>query len=197
MSSEINIDPKSFQNEVKRNPDKAFHILVNAYSHMIFNLCLQYTPNKLDAEDLTQEVFTAAYKNIHTFQGNAKVSTWIYSIAINKSKEFVRNQSRQKRNGTHVEIQQEDGSEKEFAIHFDHPGVKLEHKEEAKIIFDAIESLPDNQRDAFILHRIDGKSYEEISEILNASISSVESLMFRAKKKLKEILYNYYHEKNS
>lgn len=197
MSSEIHIDPKSFQKEAKKNPDRAFHMLVNAYSHMIYNLCLQYAPNKLDAEDLTQEVFAAAYKNIHTFQGNAKVSTWIYSIALNKSKEFLRNQSRQKRSGVHIEIQQEDGSDKEFAIHFDHPGVKLEHKEEAQIVFQAIESLPDNQRDAFILHRIEGKSYEEISEILNTSLSSVESLMFRAKKKLKEILHDYYHEKNS
>ena len=79
--------------------------------------------------------------------------------------------------------------------YFQHPGVELENKEKAAILFKAIDSLPENQKKAFILHKTENLSYEEISEVLKTTISSVESLMFRAKQNLQKILGDYY-EKN-
>ena len=76
-----------------------------------------------------------------------------------------------------------------------HPGIELEKKERSAILFSAINQLPENQKIAFTMHKIEGVSYEETAQIMNISLSSVESLMFRAKKNLKQLLGNYY-EKN-
>jgi RNA polymerase sigma-70 factor (ECF subfamily) len=83
-------------------------------------------------------------------------------------------------------------SENEFEINnfsnFEHPGIALENKENAQILFQTINELTENQKTAFILSKLDGLSNPEIAEIMNVSISSVESLIFRAKTSLKEKL---------
>ena len=79
-----------------------------------------------------------------------------------------------------------------YFTEFNHPGIVLENKEKSAIIFKAINSLSENQRAIFTLAKIDGKSYQEIKEITGKSLSSVESIMFRAKKSLKEKLEIFY-----
>jgi len=78
------------------------------------------------------------------------------------------------------------------AYDYNHPGVLLENKERSKILFQHIEKLSENQRVAFTLHKIEGLSYQEITEVMQTSLSSVESLMFRAKKNLKKSLGSFY-----
>ena len=77
-----------------------------------------------------------------------------------------------------------------------HPGILLENKEKSAIIFKAINTLPESQRVIFTLAKIDDKSYQEIVEITGKSLSSVESLMFRAKKGLQEKLEDFYKSEN-
>ena len=79
-----------------------------------------------------------------------------------------------------------------YFTEFNHPGILLENKQKSETIFKAINTLPENQRVVFTLAKIDGKSYEEIVGITGKSLSSVESIMFRAKKSLKEKLGNFY-----
>ena len=79
-----------------------------------------------------------------------------------------------------------------YFTEFNHPGIVLENKERNETLFHAINQLPEIQRVVFTLHKIDGKSYKEISEIIKKSVSSVESLMFRAKKNLQKLLENFY-----
>ena len=78
---------------------------------------------------------------------------------------------------------------------FVHPGVQLENQELATYLFKAIAQLPDNQKAAFTLNKIEGLSYQEVAEVMKLSVSSVESLMVRAKQNLQKILGEYYHEK--
>ena len=73
-----------------------------------------------------------------------------------------------------------------------HPGILLEQKEVSETVFKAINALPEQQQLVFTLHKIDGKSYKEISGIIEKSVNSVESLMHRAKLNLKEKLDYYY-----
>ena len=73
-----------------------------------------------------------------------------------------------------------------------HPGVLLENKEKSAIIFKAINTLPENQKVIFTLAKVDGKSYQEIVEITGKSLSSVESILFRAKKQLQQKLKAFY-----
>ena len=191
----MHLDDQSFLELSKKNKDKAFNYLVDAYSSKVFNTCINLLRNKEDAEDVTQEVFTAIYLSLNTFSGGSKLSTWIYSIALNKSKEFLRKKTRKKRSGMMMTIEKDDSHIVPTAtIEFNHPGILLENKERTQVLFDAIDELAENQKIAYTMHKIEGMSYTEIAELTELSVSSIESLMFRAKKKLQQLLENYYKE---
>jgi RNA polymerase sigma factor (sigma-70 family) len=82
-----------------------------------------------------------------------------------------------------------------FFTEFNHPGILLEHKEQSETIYLAINTLPESQKTVFTLAKLDGKTYQEIVEITGKSMSSVESIMFRAKKNLQKKLANFYKNK--
>jgi RNA polymerase sigma-70 factor, ECF subfamily len=192
----MELDDQSFIELAQKNKDRAFNYLVDQYSGLVFNTCVNLLRNREDAEDLTQEVFTTVYISLDKFEGKSKLSTWIYSISLNKSKEFLRSKTRKKRFGIFTVLEKEDSHfVPEQTINFEHPGVQLENKERAEILFNAIDQLAENQKTAYMMHKIEGISYSEIAEVLETSVSSVESLMFRAKKRLQELLTEYY-EKN-
>jgi RNA polymerase sigma-70 factor (ECF subfamily) len=178
---------------LRRGDEKAFHALLNDYSALVYNLSLNILQNEKDAEDISQEVFTTVFLTVRQFKGDSKLSTWIYRITINKCQELIRSRSRKKRFGFLTSIDKaEIGSS--LKANFFHPGAELENKERAAILFAALEKLPENQRIAFTLHKIDGIPYEEIAGIMETSLSSIESLIFRARQNLKKMLSNYYEE---
>ena len=122
------------------------------------------------------------------------MSTWIYRITTNKCLEFIRKKNTKKR---FAFLQSITGStipfdKTNYFTEMNHPGILLENKELNTTLFKAINSLPESQTIVFTLHKIDGKSYQEVAEITNRSLSSVESVMFRAKKNLQNLLENYY-----
>jgi RNA polymerase sigma-70 factor (ECF subfamily) len=175
--------------------EKAFHTLVDQYKNKVYNTCLGMLHHCQDAEDATQEVFIKVYHCINDFRGESKLSTWLYRITITVCLDFIRNRKRKKRFAFFQNIF---GSGEERDIEdtsaFVHPGITLENKERAAVLFKAINGLPENQRSAFTLHKVEGLSYQEISEVLKVSLSSVESLMFRAKQNLQKSLVLYYKE---
>ena len=179
---------------LQERSETAFRQLVSAYQDRVYNTCLGLVQNAEDAEEVAQDVFIEVYRSVAKFRGDAKLSTWIYRIATTKSLELIRKQKRQKRFAFLKSITGDSGNEVQVAG-FDHPGVALEQKENAAALFKAIEQLPDSQRVCFTLHKVEGLPYQEICEIMDTSLSSVESLMFRARKNLQKILKNYY-EKN-
>lgn len=181
---------------LKAGNESAFESLVEEFHSKVYNTCLGLVQNEEDAEDLSQEVFISIFQAIHTFREQSSLSTWIYRIAVSKSLGFLRHKKRKKRFAFLQNLfsgdEKEQGTE---AIHFYHPGVQLENKERAAILFQAIETLPENQKTAFVLHKLEDLSYQEIAEVMKVSLSSVESLIFRAKGNLKKSLSIYY-EKN-
>lgn len=185
---------QNFIKELQDGNDAAFNTLLNDYQQKVFNTCISFIPNKEDAEDVAQEVFLEVYKSIHTFKGNSKLSTWMYKIATNKCLEFIRKKNTKKR---FAFLQSISGNEMpidktSYFTEFNHPGVLLENKEKTATIYQAINTLPENQKVVFTLAKLDGKSYQEIVEITGKSLSSIESIMFRAKKNLKEKLTYFY-----
>lgn len=181
----------------QRDKDTAFSYLTIAYAQKIYGSCIQLLRNTEDAEDLLQEAFVAIYLSLDSFNGNSKLSTWIYAITHNKGKEFLRNKTRIKRQGTLTILDDHSEGISSHTINFNHPGVELEDKERAQILFDAIDSLAENQSRAFRLAKIEGYSYTEISEMMEMSVSSIESLLFRANKRLRELLGEYYLKNKS
>lgn len=180
---------------LKRQDQTAFKELVQQFSRRVYNTSLGILQNGEDAEDISQEVFIEVFQSIHQFKGESKLSTWIYRIAVTKSIEFIRRKNRKKR---FAFVQSLFGMESELPskdhVHFYHPGVQLENKERAAVLFRAIDQLPENQKTAFTLHKLENLSYAEITEVMHVSLSSVESLMFRAKKNLQKLLSDYYEE---
>jgi len=178
---------------LKNGDQQAYKALVDSFSRKVYNLCLSLLHNQEDAEDATQEVFSAVFSSINTFKGDSKLSTWIYRISVNKCKEILRKKSRKKRFGFLVPLENlETKSLNTIPANFIHPGIELENQERAAILFGAINSLPENQKIAFSMHKLEGIPYDEIAAIMGMSLSSIESLIFRAKQNLRTKLATYY-----
>jgi RNA polymerase sigma factor (sigma-70 family) len=181
--------------QLKEGNLKAYKELVSQVSGRIYNTALGLLQNKEDAEDITQEVFVEIYQSVSRFNERSSLSTWIYRITVTKSLELIRSRNRKKRSGVLFSLfDRENHLAVTSTSPFYHPGVKLENKERAAILFQAIEKLPLNQRIAFTLHKLENLSYAELAEIMGVSLSSVESLMFRAKQNLRKLLGNYYDQ---
>ena len=181
------LEEKSLIKNLKAKNEEAFKILVEKYKDLVYSTIIPIIQNIDDADDLTQEVFIQIYKSIKNFKEKSSLSTWIYKISISKAYEHLRYKKRKKRFSILVNIFREDDSLIDIPD-FHHPGIQLEQKENAKILFDAIEKLPDNQKKTYILKNIQGLSYKKISDIMEKSVASVESILFRAKNNLKNIL---------
>ena len=174
----------------------AFSYLVKQYQKIILNVSLNILHNLEDAEDVTQEVFISASQAIRNFKGESKISTWLYRIAMMKSLEHIRKHKTQKRFAFVISLFQNE--EKPIDVgdksHSSHPGVILENKQRTQILFQAIEKLPEKQRISFVLNKLEGLSYEEVGSVMQLSLSSIESLIFRAKQNLRTLLENYYDQ---
>lgn len=176
----------------------AYGKLLDDFQQKVFATCISFVPNKEDAEDIAQEVFVEVFNSIRKFKSNSTLSTWIYRITTNKCLEFIRKRNTKKRFGFMQSIL---GNEipvdkTSYFTEMNHPGIILENKERSETLFYAINQLPEAQKVVFTLHKVDGKSYQEISDIIEKSVSSVESLMFRAKKNLQKLLGNFYKNEN-
>lgn len=174
--------------------ENAFRYLIENYQNLVFKACFYILNNIEDAEDTAQEVFIEAYLSVNNFRGDSRLSTWLYKIAINKSKNVIRKNRWQQLTykfgnlfaGEKSVIGELEDTSAGLAM------IALEHSEEQKILWKAIESLPENQRIAFTLNKYDELSYQEIADALKTSVSAVESLIHRAKKNLQVKLYKLF-----
>lgn len=164
-----------------------FNNIYNQYKVLVFNVALNYLQNIEDAEEITQDVFIQVYESLDKFKNNSSLKTWIYRITINKSLNFIKLKTRKKYFFVFGKITKSE-NEVENVSNFEHPGILLENQEYSKYLFRVINTLPENQKTAFLLSKLDGLSNIEIAAIMEISISSVESLVFRGKKSLKEKL---------
>lgn len=182
--------------QLKKREEGAFKTIVETFQNLVYNTALGIVQNAEDAEDIAQEVFVQVYQSIQSFKGESRFSTWLYRITISKSLDHERRKKRKKRFAFIRSLTETQNESPVHAADFHHPGVVLDSKENASIIFKAIQKLPTNQRISFTLHKVEGLSYKEISEVMETSISSVESLIHRARNNLKKILGDYYSKRN-
>lgn len=172
--------------------EDAFRFLIDSYGDRVHNTVLSIMQNKEDAEDLTQEVFVEVYNSVDKFKGESQLYTWIYRIATTKALDLIRKRKAKKRFAFITSIFSNENEEMEIQD-FHHPGIEAENQERAKILFAAMNKLAENQRIAFTLSQVENLSYKEIAEVMKLSVSSVESLIFRAKTNLKKLLRDYYN----
>jgi RNA polymerase sigma-70 factor (ECF subfamily) len=162
----------------------SFEEIIKRYQKKVINLIYSFVNDTNEVEDIAQEIFLKIWKYAHDFKGQSKFSTWLYRIAVNS----CLNYKKQKK----VESESVEKNENMLGINVNgnsiSPEALIEKRELEVIIKEAIEKLPHRQRMALILSRFEGYSYKKIAEIMEVSLSSVETLLYRAKTNLGKIL---------
>ena len=177
---------------LKERDESAFKQLVLTWQDMVYNTVLGIVQHEEDAEDVSQEVFVQVFQSIISFKSESKLSTWIYRIATTKALDHLRKKKRKKRFAFVQSLFGMQEQEKELPATFNHPGIILDNKEKAAVLFKALEKLPEKQKVAFTLHKVEGLSYQEIGEVMQTTLPAIESLIHRAKGNLKKQLTDYY-----
>jgi RNA polymerase sigma-70 factor (ECF subfamily) len=142
--------------------------------------------NREEAEDTTQDVFIKIFHTVGKFRGEAKLSSWIYRIAVNTCLKRARRKKLE--NWVSLEFLFQEKEQLQPASPEEPPNQQIEIAEKEQIVQKAIQSLPERQKTALILHRYENLSYEEIAAVMEISLSAVESLLHRAKDNLAQKL---------
>ncbi len=158
--------------------ESAFKTLVETHQKRVFNTVLSIVQDFEEAEDVSQEVFMEVYQSVRKFRGESKISTWMYRIATTKALEVIRKKKTAKRFAFFTSLFGDGNEVLHESADFIHPGIVFEQQENSKVLFSAINQLPDNQKVAYTLSNIEGLSYQEITEVMEVSLSSVESRFF-------------------
>ena len=163
-----------------------FEKLYTNCSDKVFNTLFCMLGNYQDAEDVLQEVFLRAYGSLNGFQGKAEISTWLYSIAMNAARGFLKKRNQRLKLATSLSPEELEmmgrlagggDVEKIYSL-----------REINESLRKALMNLSPDFREVFVLNKIEGCSYKEIAEILDVSIGTVESRLFRAKEQLRKEL---------
>ncbi len=179
--------------ELKQGNTIAFKRLFEAYGDVLYNTVLSIVQQEQSAEDVVQETFIQVYDSIRDFRAGSTLKTWMHSIAIRKAIDVLRKEKNRSRFGKFLPFWMPDDTKSKDSL-FHHPGAKLEQKETAALLFKAISTLPEKQRVAFSLIKVQEMSYKEAAEILDESVKAIESLVSRAKKNLQNYLSDYYKQ---
>lgn len=168
--------------------DKEITQFVMKFQDKVFRTCLGFVQNADDASDLTQDVFLSVLESIESFRNQAQLSTWVYRIAVNKSLNFLKKKkTRNIFQNLETLFARKDATENHEFVH--NPLIEKENRQEvAKLLKNALERLPENQRIAFTLSKYEDLPNGEISTIMDVSVPAVESLLHRAKLNLQKSL---------
>lgn len=180
---------------LKAGKEESYKQLMEEYQVPLMKLCIGFLHQADDASDVVQDTFIEVFESIHKFRADSRISTWLYRIAVNKSLNFLRKKKNISwlvnplRTGNNTYVKEGPQTPADESANADYG---IEHSEKKKLLKKAVDSLPENQRIAFILNKYQGLAYSEVAEVMAISISSTESLIHRAKKGLQSRLYNLY-----
>ena len=175
----------------QQDDERAFGELVTRYESKVYSLAMKMLRNPEDAEDVLQDTFLRAYRGVKSFKGNSTFSTWIYRITANSALMRLR-----KKQLPQVSIEDSDERETPIAIADWAPGPaeQLLNQEMQRVMDEAIESLPPEFRQVFILRDIEELSNADVAEILDLSVAAVKSRLHRARLKVRNRLAQYFSE---
>ncbi|MEJ2399179.1 MAG: RNA polymerase sigma factor RpoE [Gammaproteobacteria bacterium] len=179
---------------VQQGDKRAFDVLVMKYQSRVIKVITRYLRDPVEAMDLAQEAFIKAYRALPNFRGDSAFYTWLYRIAINTAKNHVVAQGRRPPTDD-VEASEAEFFEGPSALKDTSTPERMVLRDEIeRVVFEAIEALPEDLRTAITLRELEDMSYEEIAEVMNCPIGTVRSRIFRAReaidKKLKPLLGN-------
>jgi RNA polymerase sigma-70 factor (ECF subfamily) len=170
----------------------AFHELVGQYKKKIYFLAYDITGHHQEAEDISQEVFIKMFRSLKNFRRDSKMSSWLYQITINASIDSLRKKSSKPKRSIdefdHLHIQE---SLTAGGTHNFDPVISAESSQIQNHISQALQKISPKERTVFVMRHYNDLKLNEIAEILNVTIGTVKSLLFRAIKKLRKELSSY------
>ncbi|MDP5273816.1 RNA polymerase sigma factor [Chengkuizengella axinellae] len=179
--------------DIKDGDTQLYSVLIKRYERKIYSFIynmLKSSGLESSSEDLCQDTFYKAYRSLGTFREvEASFSTWLYTIARNTVLSELR-----KHKSTKVSIDDDENGFVPLADFEMMPEQSMLRNEKVSLVREAINNLPEKQRSALILREYNQLDYQEIANILGQSISSVKSLLFRARVSVKNQLEPYFHE---
>ncbi len=177
---------------IAANDEIAFEEIVHRYHVKVINLVYYFLHDRNEAEDIAQDVFLKVWKNAGKFKGKSSFATWLYRIVVNtclNHKRGKKNEAKYREPGINPGAPGDITGNPGFNPASHREGPTMPTKEEREYwVRRAIQKLPPTQRMTIILSRFEGYSYREIAELMNLSVSSVESHLFRAKQNVARFL---------
>ncbi|MDH5655497.1 MAG: RNA polymerase sigma factor [Spirochaetia bacterium] len=168
-----------------------FEKLVEDHGTMVYNLCCKLSGLE-SAEELTQEVFLKIFQSLGTFRGESKISTWIYRITANTCMEHLRKSKFRK--FISFDLFSNPEEIESFPAKTRTPEEELQMNELQSIYESSMDMLPPKQKTAYYLFTLENLSHKEIAEIMQCSVASVESSVFRARQSLRKTIAKHYPE---
>lgn len=165
----------------------AFEELYQKYVRKIFNLVFRMVGSAQEAEEVTQEVFYQAYKNLSGFQGRSKFYTWIFRIATNVSLQHVKKAARHRRDTSFEEVVEGQLPPTGTASGSD-PEKEVQSRALYRALDQAVRRLPPNQRAVMVLGPIQGHTYEQMAHILGTNEEVIKGRLHRARENIREFL---------
>lgn len=187
LMGENNVDQELVR-RVQHGDKKAFDILVQKYQQKIVKLISRYVRDQDEVYDVAQETFIKAYRALARFRGDSAFYTWLYRIAINTAKNYLVAQSRRPPD---TDIDAEDAAQYDPDSKLRETDLpeQLVHRDEVeRVIYEAIDALPEDLRTAITLREMEGLSYEEIAQAMECPIGTVRSRIFRAREAIENRL---------
>jgi RNA polymerase sigma-70 factor, ECF subfamily len=188
---------KELIDRISKGDKAAFEILFIRYKDMVYNVCCRFIEDPDDVNDVSQDIFIKLYHSLGSFQYNSKLSTWIYRICVNHCLNILRKKKRYRMLSIDFLLEKfgwgenHDLADKSYDLE-----KNIENNEDLEILNKALHTLPEKQKTALILNKFDDLTNAEIAKIMNCSISSVDSLIFRAKQNLsKKLIHNFEKKK--
>ncbi|GAB4391437.1 MAG: RNA polymerase sigma factor RpoE [Gammaproteobacteria bacterium] len=189
--SEHSIDQALVQ-QVLKGDNEAFDILVLKYQNKLCQLVTRYVNDPSEAQDITQDTFIRAYRALPNFRGDSVFFTWIYRIAINTAKNYLKLRERRPPN---FDIEVTEAEQTQECMHSEEsPECQAQCEEMQTALLDALDALPENLRTSILLRELTDMSYEDIAKLLDCPVGTVRSRIFRARHNLDEFIKPYINE---
>jgi RNA polymerase sigma factor (sigma-70 family) len=174
---------------VLRGEPSLYADLVKRYQNFVFTIALRYTPNREDAEEIAQDVFVKAYRSLADFRGDAKFSTWLYTIVTTTCITFLRKKK--------LDVHSLD-NEKVFEVADSQNSTfranQVEQKSKAQMVNQAIKLLSTDDARVITLFYQSEQSLEEIGQIIGAEPNTVKVKLHRARQRLKEKMEKHFSQ---
>lgn len=171
--------------------ERAFGELVHTFQRPVINLAWRLVGSEQAAQDIAQDVFLKAYRELQNFRKDSQLWTWLYRITVNTAISY----QRKRRWETVFSLLESNATRTWQADDHTRPDVEAERRDQWDLIQKALQRLPANQRAVVVLHRWEGLSHQEIADILGITVSAVESRIHRAYKNLSRWLSKLLEEK--